>query len=134
MKMFKDYMLAIITFCAEECRRQGSGEESVAWMVNAYNYALERFAIDKTITDEDILTLAKMIEPKKNAGGYRKVNVTVRGQVIPWQNIQRQMDNLLEAQDRIGIDDTTETAEGGDPEETTRQRYTANATAFYTEL
>ena len=133
MRMFKDYMLAIVTFCAEECKRQGSGEESVAWMVKAYNYALERFAIDKTVTDEDILTLAKMIEPKKNAGGYRLVPVTVRGQVIPWQNIRRQMDNLLEAQDRIGIDDTN-TAEDSDPEEAARKRYTANATAFYTEL
>ena len=134
MKMFKDYMLAIVTFCAEECKRQGSGEESVAWMVAAYNYALERFAVEQTVTEDDILTLAKMIEPEKNANGYRKVNVTVRGQVIPWQTIQRGMDNLLEGQDRIGIDDIVENAEDGDPAEAARARQTANATAFYTEL
>jgi len=63
MKLFKDYMLAIVTFCAEECKRQGSGEESVAWMVNAYNYATARFAVDQNVTEEDKRDLARLIEP-----------------------------------------------------------------------
>lgn len=99
--MFKSYQLAIIQFCAEECTRQQSGETSVAWMVNAYNFACERFAVDNTITVEDVLTLAALIEPEKNKNGFRQVPVTVGGDVIPWQNIERQIASLLEAQDRL---------------------------------
>jgi hypothetical protein len=99
--MFKNYQLAIVLFCAEECTRQKSGETSVAWMVKAYDYACERFAVDNTVTVEDVLTLAAMIEPEQNANGFRKVPVTVGGDVIAWENIERQIANLLEAQDRL---------------------------------
>lgn len=99
--LFKDYELAIITFCAEECARQKSGELSVAWMVNAYKWAEARFAVDNTITRDDVLELLALIEPEKNANGFRRTNVTVNGEVIGWQNIDRQIDNLLEAQDRL---------------------------------
>jgi hypothetical protein len=134
MKLFTDYMMAIIRFCAEECRRQESGELSVAWMVNAYNYACQRWAVDKTITGEDILTLAAMIEPEKNANGYRRVPVTVGGKVIGWQNIARQIANLLEAQDRLGGEDPDEAQAACEPEDAFRRRCAANALSFYREL
>jgi hypothetical protein len=100
VKLFTDYQLAIIRFCAEECARQNSGEESVAWMVNAYVYAVERFSVQNTISEEDVLAMAAMIEPKKNANGYRKVPVSFRtGEVVGWENIERQIGNVLGAQD-----------------------------------
>lgn len=99
--LFKPYELAIITFCAEECARQKSGEASVAWMATAYNWASTRFAVDNTITREDVIELLAMIEPEQNANGFRLTNVTVGGEVIGWQNIDRQIDSLLEAQDRL---------------------------------
>ena len=100
MKLFTDYQLAIITFCAEECARQKSGEASVAWMVNAYQYAVERYAVQNTITEEDVLAMAAMIEPEQNANDYRKVPVSfASGEVIGWENIERQIGNVLGAQD-----------------------------------
>ena len=138
MKMFTPYMMAIVKFCAEECKRQDSGEESVAWMINAYNYATERFAVDQTVTEEDVLEMLRLIEPEQNANGYRLVPVTVGGgPAIPWENISRQIGNLLEAQDRIGVtDDTEESGDGetGDDETPFARRQKQNATAFYTEL
>jgi Fic family protein len=102
MKLFTNYQIAIIEFCARECERQGSGEASVAWMLNAYNYAAERWAVDKTITVEDILIMAAMIEPEKNANGFRRVNVSFRNlSVVGWENIDRQIANLLAAQDSL---------------------------------
>lgn len=102
MQLFKDYMLAIVRFCAEECKRQRSGEESVAWMVNAYNYAAERFAVEQTVTEEDILEMARMIEPERNASGYRTQACHFGSYVFtPWQNIARSITSLLEAQDRL---------------------------------
>jgi hypothetical protein len=98
--MFKTYQLAIVQFCAEECKRQKSGELSVARMVKAYDWACERFAVDNTVTAEDVLTLAVMIEPE-NEFGYRRVPVTAGQDVIGHENIERQIANLLEAQDRL---------------------------------
>lgn len=87
MQLFKDYMLKIIEFCARQC--EGNGELSVARMVGAYNYASERWSIDKTIGRADVLKLAEMIEPEKNAGGYRQ---------SPGEDIEGQMTRLLDNQ------------------------------------
>lgn len=100
MRLFSDYQLAMIQFCAEECHRQQSGETSVAWMINAYQYAVAHYCVMNTITEEDVLTMAAMIEPEQNANGYRRVPVSFRsGEVIGHENIERQVANVLEAQD-----------------------------------
>jgi len=83
-----------IAFCAAECQRQRSGEMSV------YNMCA---ALDMLMIGDDgrwfnhhgIQTLGLMIEPHKNAGGYRKTPVMIDDQTISADNIQRQMDNWL---------------------------------------
>jgi hypothetical protein len=64
MKLFTDYQMAIISFCAAECARVNAGEVAVAGMLAAYNYAAQRFAVEQTILQEDIDT---MTEPLANS-------------------------------------------------------------------
>lgn len=102
MRLFTDYQLAIIKFCAEECKRQGSGEESVSHMVAAYQYACQRWAVDKTILSEDIRMLGMLVDPERNSGGYR-TQACHFGEFIftPWQNIARSIESLVDAADRL---------------------------------
>ena len=98
MKLFTDYQLAIIKFCAAECERQGSGELSVAGMVAAWQYAAERFDVVQDITEEDIDVMAKLIEPEKNRNGYRHVPVHFGDfNILPWEAVPRQVCVLLTA-------------------------------------
>ena len=95
----------VIAYCADECSRQKSGEMSVYWMVNAYQ-RLGEFATAGTTTDQvrpDLTAaiveeLYSLVEPVVNKGGFRLTNVVVGGKAIGWENIRRQMDNLLAAQ------------------------------------
>jgi hypothetical protein len=99
-QVFTEAELAIFAFCAEECRRQQSGPLSVYCMIVAWNLALElSFKQGNHFTEENVLALAAILEPDKNHCGYRKVNVRfANGQMLGWQNIPRQMQNLLTAQ------------------------------------
>ena len=98
------YQLAMISYCADECRRQKSGELSVFWMINAYQ-RLAAFhdsdAVKSSLTAELIEELYTLVEPKINKRGFRVTNVILDGNVIGWQNILRQMDNLLTAQNEL---------------------------------
>lgn len=106
MKLFTDYQLAIIQFCAEECKRQQSGEVSVAGMIRAYQYAAAHYDVVQEITDEDIAIMAAMIEPEKNAHGYRHVPVHFGDFVLlPWESVPRQVSMLLSAQDDLSASD-----------------------------
>lgn len=85
----------IVRFCAIECEMQRSGERSVHWMFEAWNYALERTGL--LPTEVDVLALGELIEPRKNARGYRQVPVQIGGDVLAdWGNIPRQMSVLME--------------------------------------
>lgn len=80
--------LRVVRWAAEECKRQRSGELSVAGMVEAWNYAMRR----STLGQEAILHMAKLIEPEVNAKGWRSVNVRVGYDVKgPWEEVPRQM-------------------------------------------
>ena len=100
--MFNKLQLNVIAFCAEECTRQQSGELSVGWMLNAYNYASKVLQFEEEITQSFPLSLARMIEPFKNAYGYRIVPVSIRGNLKDNQElITRQMEMLLSAQTNL---------------------------------
>jgi hypothetical protein len=104
-ELFTEAELTITAFCAEECRRQQSGPLSVYRMVAAWNLALElSLKQGNLFTEENVFTLAAILEPSKNHSGYRQVNVSfANGQSLGWQNIPRQMRNLIAALEELPL-------------------------------
>lgn len=106
---FTDAQLNIIKYCAEECKRQHSGEMSVYWMVNAWNTAMlwpfgeERDQTDPVDLDIPFISmLGSLVEPNVNAKGFRTVQVGVNTntgfkEFIPYYNIERSLEYLLVA-------------------------------------
>lgn len=94
---FTERQLAIVRFCAIECNLQQSGECSVSWMLDAWQYAMEH---DKGLDDEgptvdDVLRLGALVEPDRNAAGFRRVGVRVGWDVKgDWQDVPRQIEQL----------------------------------------
>lgn len=74
-RLFTDYQLAIIKFCAEQCKRHGSGELSVAGMLAAWQYAVQHYSVVQEITEDDIAAMAKLIDPDRNSAGYRQTPI-----------------------------------------------------------
>ena len=73
-------------------------------MLDAWEYALA--CRDAPITEDDILALGVLVEPEVNANGYRRVGVRVGHDIKgPWQNVPRQIDSLIDAQDRLTPDE-----------------------------
>lgn len=62
-------------WAAQECTWQRSGAMSVAWMLDAWAYAMEHQYDD--ITDDDVLKLGALVEPDFNRNGIRMVGVRV---------------------------------------------------------
>lgn len=96
--MIDGYLVSahVISWAADECERQRSGERSVAWMVNGWYFATTpRF----TISRENLLLLAGLVEPRENGGkSFRRVNVTVGGSVpMAHTLVDRAMENLIAA-------------------------------------
>lgn len=73
--LFDDQQRDIVWFCAKECELQRSGEVSVAWMLDAWSYALE--VSGRKPTMNDVLELGSLVEPEVNVQGFRSVNVRV---------------------------------------------------------
>ncbi|MFA6211342.1 MAG: Fic family protein [Candidatus Obscuribacterales bacterium] len=98
--------IGVVAYCADECRRQQSGEMSVWWMINAYQHLAE-FRGEESEGCKPQLTIAlveelySLVEPRVNKGGFRLTNVVVGGKVIGWQHIRQQLSNLLAAQDDL---------------------------------
>jgi Fic/DOC family protein len=65
----------VIHYAAQECSWQGSGEASVAWMIDGWLYAIDR--CDETISVDDVLELGRLVEPRHNSGSVRTVGVRV---------------------------------------------------------
>lgn len=96
--MFNNEQFAAIHFCARECKNQRSGELSVGWMLDAYEYAT---TIQPPLTVKDILIIGSLVEPTKIVT-FRHVPITFsNGSKVPWENIDRQIDSLIEAQSRL---------------------------------
>lgn len=70
--------LDVVKFCAEECKRQNSGEVSVYHMCDAW-YDMLPFATHTngplSISVSDIEEWGRLIEPEKNANGFRTTPV-----------------------------------------------------------
>lgn len=93
-------MLTIVRFCAVECEMQQSGEESVAWMVAGWRYAM--LNADRRPANDDVLRLGAMVEPRKNKDGFRQVPVRIGWDVKgDWRLVPTQMQNLIEAMDTL---------------------------------
>lgn len=86
----------IIRWCGLECQRQQSGERSVVWMVSAWDYAWRKRSAWPR--ERDILVMAQVIEPHKNANGYRNTPVTAGANVkLAPRLIVPAMDSLFDA-------------------------------------
>lgn len=90
----------IILFCARECQRQHSGEQSVAWMLNAYGFAY--LVRHRAPIEIDARVLGRLAEPDKNQNGYRNTPVQARGNVLLAPRlIEQAMMSLFSAVDRM---------------------------------
>ncbi len=96
-------LYAIVDFCAGECSRQESGPLSVSWMLSAYDFAVRKHGENAgVIVEDDVLEMLAMIEPKKNASGYRRTPVYFANRnTIGAENIEHQMTNLIRYQDAL---------------------------------
>jgi hypothetical protein len=90
----------VLKFCAEECKRQHSGERSVYDMVNAWNYA----SINRNLPlDTDFIELVgRLVEPIDNAKGFRKVPVGIWDgftwkEKAPWDRVPFMLSILIES-------------------------------------
>lgn len=106
--------LSQIEFCAEECKRQKSGETSVFWMCEAFAWVkenctqlttrMEVIDVDKRL--QVVHRLAKLIEPEKNRNGFRGTEVHFRNMSfgLKAELIPQAMKNLLEAWNELDAD------------------------------
>lgn len=102
--MFDATTLKIIRFCAIECSLQQSGEVSVSWMLDAWCYAQNSIWAQPTI--DDVINLGSIVEPVKNADGFRTVGVRVGYDVkMDWAEVPRQMSLLMENQGSLTPDE-----------------------------
>lgn len=102
---FNKNQLEIVRFCAVECEMQRSGEASVSWMVDAWEYALESSGRAPIV--DHVVRLGELVEPSKNKRGYRRCAVAVGSwdnQKLPWKQIGRAMDNLLDPTSGLTLD------------------------------
>ena len=115
--MFSTEQLNIVEFCAQECKRQHSGEESVADMVNAWNYAQSVY--DSQLTIDLVESLGVIVEPHDNVNGFRRIPIFVGNawssqEKLAPEFIRSALINLIEAyyDNRIDLrDPKSETVE-----------------------
>lgn len=86
--------LQVVSWAAQECEWQRSGEKSVAWMVAGWQYA-HRYR-NKPINLKHILAVGALVEPRTNLGGLRKVSVRVGDDVkMPADWVPEALDKLI---------------------------------------
>lgn len=84
----------VVSYAAQECAWQGSGELSVADMVDAWCYA-HRYR-SRLPTLRTILTLGRLVEPVVNARGLRRVNVRVGASIkMHWLEVPEALESLV---------------------------------------
>ena len=89
--------LDVVKWAAQEGAWQVSGELSVAWMIEAWQYALKHR--DEPITLDHVLALGRLVEPTVNRRGLRTVGVRVGYSVKPPpQEVPELLDRLIEQQ------------------------------------
>ena len=99
------YSSDTIKACAEECKRQNSGEMSVFHLCEALDYLSSKDEI--FVTRGLILILGRIVEPVKNQNGLRCVPVVFGNgtSAIPAENVSRALNNLIENQANFSADD-----------------------------
>ena len=81
--------MQIIQYVTEEVARQGwdislsEGWMRVGWMLSAWEYATEKKKVSSLPSVDDLLYIAKMIEPDNNLDGFRHVSVWVGNHTPP---------------------------------------------------
>ena len=86
--------LDVARWAAGECRRQRSGEESVAWMLEGWLYA-HRWR-NRTPLMRDVLALGRLVEPRHNLNGMRQTGVRVGYSVkMDWQLVPAALMQLV---------------------------------------
>jgi hypothetical protein len=79
--------MRVIKFCAEECRKQQSGEMSVYWMCGAFHLASMFYddysGVRNKMIPDLIDKLGRIVEPDKNNHGFRVIPVIVPGPKQP---------------------------------------------------
>lgn len=89
----------VVTYAAQECAWQYSGELSVGWMIDAWWYAYRRR--DQSIQFEDVVALGQFVEPNVN-NGLRTVNVRVGSSVkLNWRLVDSALETLLVNQPKL---------------------------------
>lgn len=95
-----------ISFCAYECQRQEVSPLHVAWMAQAYGYALDREPIHNFPIPLFVFQLGRIVEPAKNRNGYRSVPVTFdSGEVLKPVDFNRAIKLLCEHGKNISSDE-----------------------------
>jgi hypothetical protein len=92
----------VVAYCAQECSWQGSGELSVAWMVEGWRYA-HRFR-RRPVSLGNILALGRIVEPRHNRLGLRRVGVRVGWDIkMDPHRVGAALEQLIEEQPVIGL-------------------------------
>lgn len=75
----------IVNFCAEEVERQGRGPIQVAWMVEAWMCAADRWfkARRYSTLDRLIIELGNKVEHENPDDNWRQLNVRVGSRICP---------------------------------------------------
>lgn len=94
--------LSVVRWAAEECERQRSGEMSVYRMLTAWEIVTANWS-KIPITVGHIIAIGKIIEPEKNANGFRNMPVLVNGNpVVTASLIPSAIASIVQTQPRIG--------------------------------
>lgn len=87
----------VVAYCAQECSWQQSGELSVGWMVEGWRYA-HRYR-RRPITRAHVLALGRIVEPRHNLKGTRRIGVRVGMDVkLDWPLVDAALQKLIENQ------------------------------------
>lgn len=92
--------LDVIKYCAEECKRQRSGEKSVYDMINAWDYAI---TFKGRITPDFIEHIGSLVEPIDNVKGFRTIPIGVTNgkggwiEKAEWREVPRLLTLLIES-------------------------------------
>lgn len=99
--------IEVVRWAAAECERQRSGEQSVAWMVDAWVYAMARRSSLPSLAD--VWALGRLVEPVKNTGGVRTCGVRVGvGVKMDWQTVPSALERLVAAAPWTSLTDADE--------------------------
>jgi hypothetical protein len=91
----------VVRWAAQECSWQQSGELSVAWLIEGWQYAHRRRK--RPFTFKNILTLGAIVEPRHNRNGLRQVGVRVGFEVkMDWQLVDSTLRQLVAAAPSVG--------------------------------